>query len=1482
MLFTSRYCDTQVLRRCLVTILLVFLLSSLPQIFVSANIFDLSSSAISSSSPANQYQDRAIALDNSQGRVTLGLLNSLTGGSQSVGAYEKAISDFFLPLNIRQVLLDIGWENYSIGNIPNETWVSNWLSACDALGINNLFYMGQFTKSGIGSPWIMSLIKSDPTTQTYFSNGQPANYISFDNPDVAKAVENDLSILYSFYGNHTSWVGLGTGSTKDNPYYAGGGALPSLGYSNSTVQQFVNSVYFQRDVNQSGYLPTGSLDQVWASYKNIGNSIQLSSGNYVYPSTQQVYGNNTFAQMLEMKFYVPQNESSIQIQWYGNRVGSPNDLKTIIYRDQGGTPNPTQTQVAIGNESSSSVSSVPGWNGPIQYAGSFSQGYYWIIFEAPSINDRNYYNIYTENQGGTNSSAFLTLSNSAFSLGGRTLYIGSSILWVENQTGSNLSVYPLLSLAPSQVLSQSFVANSSFSFNTVFLYIGPKVFSSGDATISIVDETTGGQIVSQGTLSQNSIHGLEGWVPVSLGNIVTTSKASAYQIQISHQPGDNSWNRVVESVFTNPSGQGFQNQGQYWLFQIGLLGFSKTHFDYSAINAGPNEVKQNESLAFRFTPSTTETLQSVELLMKSNAQGISYYNSGALTVSLWTNSRTGTSPGTQILQSVTVPGQAIPQNGYLTVPGFDFQVTGGQSYWIVLSSSDPVGYTLAQFGNPYFSNVKLSLDGGTFWLNPASGASDLSYKVILSGETIGNVVNGIESISLSSSSTIFAQPFSVSSATDLSGLFLGPIALHRLQSPSDQLSISVQEDNGRGQPSGVSLASGNIGVRNITSSTLDYVGFPSIVKLQPGVKYWIVIEPQTGNYIVQPDSYSSTPPGIAQGYNALVSTNSGNSWSNATGSGSEVSVLSYSLVTPYSSHPTFNTTGIYTRLLGGHALSTQNGVLRGWNAFAQASQANIFSSILSSFQILTGKSLTFYAGIDQNVIDQLGYVGNIFSVAAPPDSCSNLYQLLLNTAPLQNSQYIEGANSSLTKTCLSPNVNDMGQELNYLVYAGRNTGPATSSKILLIGDNGPYSNIQYYLSNAYSLTYATLGSTPSLFLPGGLASYSTVVWLSSTSPDLGYSRALQSYVNGGGRLIVVGTSSSTSSLVSNWLYPFIGFNPSQIPSSNQKIPPSEESTFYSMTANTPYNQSLSFRAVSGSTSIASGTGLTLGENILNNTNGGKVVFVQFAGQNVTQLPQLSNQIVVLSNVIASSLKGVGTSPFFYSTGTASESNSGVVYGITGGTNTALLVWLSNPTGSTVNVNLELNGSFYGLPPSWSLIDLQGLSVSSGSGELISVSTTIAPQSWKPFYVVPDSSKPSELYSNVPLLEQFSYPNQGLYYFGGVQNQSVLVAIKSPISVQNVSLNDLSNMSRVSASTTLLGQNNQGWYYDNSSNILFVKYLSHANDSVRVFYSSQNITQKGNLFFYPTPLEFAVIFLIVAGASSSAYVYVQYRNKKSQK
>ncbi len=171
---------------------------------------------------SSQYADHGFATLAAGDRVTLSSLEALTGGNISVSAFEKVIQKTFLPLNVREVLLDIGWENFTAGSPPYQTWVNNWFTASDVMGLSNVLYVGQLTTEGFGSPWVDSLISIDPTVATYYSNGTRAAFVSLDNPEVARYLESDLGMLYSYYGTHPSWVGLGTGSSQSNPYYAHG------------------------------------------------------------------------------------------------------------------------------------------------------------------------------------------------------------------------------------------------------------------------------------------------------------------------------------------------------------------------------------------------------------------------------------------------------------------------------------------------------------------------------------------------------------------------------------------------------------------------------------------------------------------------------------------------------------------------------------------------------------------------------------------------------------------------------------------------------------------------------------------------------------------------------------------------------------------------------------------------------------------------------------------------------------------------------------------------------------------------------------------------------------------------------------------------------------------------------------------------------------------------------------------------------------
>ena len=54
-------------------------------------------------------------------------------------------------------------------------------------------------------------------------------------------------------------------------------------------------------------------------------------------SGEQVSRSSTSNHEIEMRFFVPTNESELMIGWYGNRSGDPQPLNGTIYPDDNGT-----------------------------------------------------------------------------------------------------------------------------------------------------------------------------------------------------------------------------------------------------------------------------------------------------------------------------------------------------------------------------------------------------------------------------------------------------------------------------------------------------------------------------------------------------------------------------------------------------------------------------------------------------------------------------------------------------------------------------------------------------------------------------------------------------------------------------------------------------------------------------------------------------------------------------------------------------------------------------------------------------------------------------------------------------------------------------------------------------------------------------------------------------------------------------------------
>ena len=1173
----------------------------------------VASSNIQSSSASTSYADHGFALLNKQDIVSITWLNSMTAGIQSVQAYEQLIATKLIPSNIRMVLLDIGWQNYTVGKIQYEQWVANWLTASDIEGIQNVFFLSQLTQEGVGSNWIMSLIHSDPYTQTAYSNGTMANYVSYDNPDVATAVDSDLSILYSFYGVHQSWVGIGTGTVPDS-YNFTAAKLPIMGYSNSTLRLFSASSFFNGESGNNNLMTKSGPNLISNEFLNITDLISLTSGNLGSSAPFDVYSNYTLA----MRFPLKSNEQSISVQWYGREAGDAGPLTTAIYKYDGGDPNstvPVSLQADYPNQFTASV----GWQTPLQYSSDFSSGYYWIVFSCQSCNQSNGYDIYVNSNyvSGQDAQAF-----SRQYYGGAWQSIGSSILWIKESTGSNLAIYPYKNGFTGGVSMQSFVAPTPFSFNTVFLYLNQQPKNPAIGTLKIIDQITK-QTLASANLSQSEIKGMQGWVPFQLNQIVNTTKGIEYSIEISETDSSRVWSNSFWGVNSNP---GFQNQTRYLLFRLSMMNIGESNLDYTSIGQTTSDsIVAGHLDAVGFTPSIDETLTSVAILMRNQSSKAGNYTSGSLDVSIERGDSNGTMPSSEALQTVSVSAGDVPQNALLNVSGFDVPVQKGKTYWVVLSSSIASPISLAVLGNPYLRYEVASQNNGTTWNSLTDG--DLAIAVAYANGNAGKIIENIKGTTIDPTKML-AQPFIAVNNSKVVGVYLGPISRVQSSYPNDYLSVTIRPDNGNNTPSGYILAQGKYYGDNMSFSG-SQVSFGTITALQKGQKYWIVLQPVNGTYSVTTDYYSNSSSLYDSSDSALLSIGLNDTWRAITGGAAD---FAYTLMTTVVSVPEYSTTQLLTQLSTVENSQLNDTALQGWNAFLQSARLWTFQSITAGFDKETGRTWAFYATIAPSIAGLSGANGDVINLygSQSPLNCTSLIQYLLYDTPGSDQQFQNVGNSTLLRNC---NLSIFLTQSKYMSYVGHSFGSDLAQKTLVVGDLAQPDNLTDYLSNLYNVTYLPLSRFQNIITTNNLSSFDTLVWLvqkNETSSTTNY--AIASYVFNGGNLIVLQNPTEWLTLVENY-----GLTTGRTNGTVFSLAKS----ISAITNHTSYYKSLSSEVLTNESgySIARGPGLVIEQT----THGNGIAILLSGGQSISSVSQTSSMTTLVANTISLIQYGFGPS-----------------------------------------------------------------------------------------------------------------------------------------------------------------------------------------------------------------------------------------------
>ncbi|MDA4122809.1 MAG: hypothetical protein OK456_06485 [Thaumarchaeota archaeon] len=1055
--------------RAAAAVALIALLAFSPQALAASG---QASPPTASRTSDSAFVDHGIELMDSQDRITLSWLSAQTNGVLTVQAFEKVIQSSLLTLGVRKVLLDIGWQNYTVGGVQEQPWVSDWLAACDALGVQNLLYLGQLTQEGYGSTWAKSLIAADPSTQTYFSNGTAAPFVSVDNPDVAKAIEVDLQTLYSYYGSHPSWVGLGTGYPQGDPYFPANSTMPIMGYSNATLQAFANSPFFARDTNQSGFYGNGTGDLLASSFEQAEPSQLTTSGVWMTSSGEPVYGNQSTGNRVAMKFFLPKNESEMQLSWYGDQVGQAGSLVAQLVPDHNGTL-VVGDAMATATEEASNITATAGWQAGVLFTGNFTSENYWVVFSSPSSDSENYVTVYMRDyQVGNYVSYFQQ---------GVDKEIGYAVLWVRDGQGAGLEIYPYQNeYIPSG--AQTFVASQSFSFNTVFLFLSDRDYNPINGTLIITDITDGGTVEATGVLSQAATHGLQNWTPVQLDKVVNTVPGDNYSISITEPQSGYSWSVVVRGVTTDPASAGFQGQSSYWLFRLDLMDWGAAHFSYSVITSnGADAVRSGHPDAIQFLPSQNETLEYTSLLMRNAGTENATYSSGSLTLGVWTTTLNGSQP-LQELASTNITASKVPENGWLNSSSLHVSLVGSEHYWLVISTNSSSDFVLARLTSPYQSDVLVSDNGGRTWAVPAEGPSEYSYSLILSEETLGPAVSDVPQVELSPTSA-FGQPIQVTAPTQVKGVYLGVFERQSSTAPpNDHLVVSIHPDNGKGEPSETSLASGVYYGDNITFYSPDYIQFTSVARLDPGQTYWIVAQPVGGNYYVFPDVYLARTPTASP--DAMISNDAGFTWQRYS---NQTTSLSYMLASPVHPSPTYNTTQLYQDLEKFHDFPVDATPPKGWPAYVQSSELGLENEVGSWLNQQTGHNWEVAVSAQPSLFNASDYSTlTPLPVGDPFTTCAASEQYLLTQAPVSNSQLYEVGGLQLLDGCTSFSMASFAQILGYLqFYPGGASLNASGTIWQTEGGSGQYPDLYYSINGRAGgpvvLWVSNAGSTASSF-----------------------------------------------------------------------------------------------------------------------------------------------------------------------------------------------------------------------------------------------------------------------------------------------------------------------------------------------------------------------------------------------------------------
>ena len=1378
-------------------------------------------------------------------------LAALEGSPASLANMELNVSRYFVPMAIDLVFLDIGWDNDANTSTTlvaggYSQAVANWLEVGDLYKIKTIFFFKQFGYFFSSPSWDQDFLNAYPSATT--DNAAGANLPLGDcgagclsesgwtiaSPDVYLQLREDIDQLYKWYGNYSSWIGIGEGATGDRNYYAGNGETikTERPWDNGTVYLFSQSMFFQRNIDSTGYyLGTNVLSKVWEMFDEYGQETSYTVGyGYISETDREIYSGSSWTE----QFSVPAGTQydGFQLKAWLGYTGTPSAVLTeALQVNYSGRFETIETKAV----SSSSISSED-WVG-VDFASTLIPASTYQVVFSSATGSAEYYTVGSDNYG------------------------SGSILWVQSLAGANVTMDPYIAInnanwhaTPGNPIS--FEVPNQVTVNTVSFLQSDRGYDPNNITFSVVQDSA---VLASGLISLQEWRGAsDSLVPYQLNKVITLYPGTQYKITFSALPSSDAYDGssgvgVSQDFVADNVNPRYDGMSEVPTFQLSL---ENTMISASSLSAGSTDLygspgyQGDTETAMRFVPSSSGTLEKFEV----NVIQADDIAGAKLTVTLDKDNetcQTGSSgscshpspassggvlaTGSISFSSINASFTSCPTTtGRCTWANVTFtgstSLTAGTDYWIVLNSATNF-CGLLRLVNPYQylvydSNTAFARD----WYPPPDGPTALSFQIVTNTQSITNTYIGDYEYEFGTGP--IAQSFESSTSFQL-------ISVTSIASCGSDFACttSIETDSGSDSPSGHVLA---------YSDTQFGIGLDTPVNITADTKYWIV-ENAT---CILPCSYPAkaiihilrSDDPINYGESALhYEIWSGSAWENQPFGEGDVSFL---LEASNSTIHTYSTNTLYSEI---SAYDDQGGTASGWNAFLNYEETSLMYNLTQFLTGLSGRQMVWYTGLSitpgnmklnfSNIITATSAAGG--PIGCPPTEArcgGNRYfydselgdfiNAIVNSGTPSN-EYLWSSfgntgdnqgdltpSNSLNEylTTLPPTARNVlmfndwatdtsdhgimnmtqqeysrafGQLLQRMEYTGGWFGTADDVlKVLWLGSPSNDGMFPSFLDSAVNLTHTTDTTLASV----NLTNFNVVVYgYQDAEPTASALKAITTFVKEGRGLVeftpgpansqdnILGlkyTSTSSS-----------GTSTLTIESTNPITRP------YSTISYLPYWQSVQ-------TTLLSNESATV---LVKDSNGNPIITTNnyFSGRGVliqepdySRLSYLSygdSWVGLLINAILYAGGKGSMTPVMWNTSYSTPSPyTQLYYSIDGSPGQPVLLWLSSNDSVASSFQINLNATYYGITGSWVAIDMQSMSVvSSGSGSDMALSVTIPPYTWMPIYLISRPANLQPVYSTASITSSSVSSSGGQYATSGPHNASswlILSMASPPLSV----------------------------------------------------------------------------------------------------